>query len=157
MINAEKFKSELLAVANKKRTFALKADDPTVIRNCHGLACSECLFHTGACYSERIKWLLSEYKEPIKLTRFERDVLKHCLYKNRNYIARDYNDNLFVYQYAPKKDGNSWENLINCDSLNLCEDMFLCVTWSDEEPRSIVELLKDCEAVENEKENKEDE
>lgn len=86
----------------------------------------------------------------IKLTKFERDILKHCLYKNRNYIARDYNDNLFVYQYAPKKDGNSWENLIDSDNLNLCEDMFLCVTWNDEEPRSIAELLKDCEVVENE-------
>lgn len=69
-------------------------------------------------------------------------------------IARDYNDNLYVYEYAPKKDGKTWENLIDSDNLNLCEDMFLCVSWNDEEPQSIVELLKDCEK-EEEKEHEE--
>lgn len=96
-----------------------------------------------------IEFEQEQIKKKIKLTKFERNILKHCLYKNRNYIARDYNDNLFVYEYAPKKDGKSWENLIDSDNLNLCEDMFLCVTWNDEEPRSIAELLKDCEVVED--------
>lgn len=92
-----------------------------------------------------IEFEQKEIKKKIKLTKFERDILKHCLYKNRNYIARDYNDNLFVYEYAPKKDGKSWENLIDSDNLNLCEDMFLCVSWNDKEPKSIAELLKNCE------------
>lgn len=91
-----------------------------------------------------------QIKKKIKLTKFERDILKHCLYKNRNYIARDYDDSLFVYQSAPKKHERYWEKLINSKELNLCEDMFLCVTWNDEEPRSIAELLKDCEVVEYE-------
>ena len=97
-----------------------------------------------------IEFEQEQIKEKIKLTKFERDILKHCLYKNRNYIARDYNDNLYVYEYAPKKDGKTWENLINSDNLNLCEDMFLCVSWNDEKPRSIAELLKDCEVAEHE-------
>ena len=92
-----------------------------------------------------IEFEQEQIKKKIKLTKFERDILKHCLYKNRNYIARDYNDNLYVYEYAPKKDGKTWENLINSDNLNLCEDMFLCVSWNDKEPRSIAELLKNCE------------
>ena len=92
-----------------------------------------------------IEFEKEKIKEKIKLTKFERDILKHCLYKNRNYIARDYNDNLYVYEYPPKKDGKTWENLINSDNLNLCEDMFLCVSWNDKEPRSIAELLKNCD------------
>ena len=92
-----------------------------------------------------IEFEKEQIKEKIKLTKFERDILKHCLYKNRNYIARDYNDNLFVYEHAPKKDGKTWENLIDSDNLNLCEDMFLCVSWNDNEPKSIAELLKNCE------------
>lgn len=103
-----------------------------------------------------IEFEQEKIKEKIKLTKFERDILKHCLYKNRNYIARDYNDNLYVYEYAPKKDGKSWENLIDSDNLNLCEDMFLCVSWNDEKPRSIAELLKDCE-VEKEEEKEHEE
>lgn len=91
-----------------------------------------------------------EFEQEQILTKFERDILKHCLYKNHNYIARDYDDSLFVYQSAPKKHGRYWEKLGNSKELNLCEDMFLCVTWNDEEPQSIVELLKDCEVVENE-------
>lgn len=95
-----------------------------------------------------IEFKQEEIKKKIKLTKFERDILKHCLYKNRNYIARDYDDSLFVYQSAPKRDGKYWENLVNSEELNLCEDMFLCVTWNDEEPQSIVELLKDCDKEE---------
>lgn len=92
-----------------------------------------------------IEFEKEKIKEKIKLTKFERDILKHCLYKNRNYIARDYNDNLYVYEYPPKKDGKTWENLIDSDNLNLCEDMFLCVSCNDEEPTSIAELLKNCD------------
>lgn len=92
-----------------------------------------------------IEFEQEKIKEKIKLTKFERDILKHCLYKNRNYIARDYNDNLYVYEYAPKKDEKTWENLIDSDNLNLCEDMFLFISWNDEKPRSIAELLKNCD------------
>lgn len=153
MINAEKYINEILKTNNRNFSFNKRESK---ITNCNSEFCEGCLFNQKnskvdepLCNALKLKWLVSEYKEPVKLTKFERDILKHCLYKNRNYIARDYNDNLYVYEYAPKKDGKSWENLINCDSLNLCEDMFLCVTWNDEKPQSIVELLKDCEVVED--------
>lgn len=150
MLNAEKFKDEINEeYQNLLKEKVIDGDGNRMNRAIKEIAYKHCGKRLCGA-SGTFKWLCEEYKEPVKLTKFERDILKHCLYKNRNYIARDYNDNLFVYQYAPKKDGNSWENLIDCDSLNLCEDMFLCVTWNDEKPQSIVELLKACEVTEDE-------
>lgn len=147
MINAEKFKDEI----NEEYLSLLKRNVIDGDGNRMNKAIKTIAFkHCGKQLcgaSSTFKWLCEEYKEPIKLTRFERDILKHCLYKNRNYIARDYNDTLRVYGHAPKKGRKIWENLIDSDNLNLCEDMFLCVSWNDEKPQSIVELLKDCEVV----------
>lgn len=76
MINAEKFKKEIRAMTDESTTFAFKADDPTVIRKCNDLDCHECLFNCGKCFLKRVRWLISEYKEPVKLTRLEYELLK---------------------------------------------------------------------------------
>lgn len=44
MLNAEKYKDEILTLLNKKQGFAIKPDNPTVIRNCNDLICTKCLF-----------------------------------------------------------------------------------------------------------------
>ena len=88
MINAEKYRDEILAVTNKHEYFALKADNPTVITRCNDVEqCRGCLFDNGTCSSEKMKWLLSEYKEPIKLTRTEYLLLCHIYKLDYKYIA----------------------------------------------------------------------
>ena len=53
------------------------------IMPCKDCFCSECRFDDRcvACYIKRLKWLYQEYKEKIRLTQFEYDLIKtfdHC-------------------------------------------------------------------------------
>lgn len=90
MINAEKYRKEILAVTNKHEYFALKADNPTVIIRCNDVEqCRGCLFDNGTCSSEKMKWLLSEYKEPIKLSKVEYEILRYLYKRDYRYITRE--------------------------------------------------------------------
>lgn len=152
MINAEKFKKEIRAMTDESTTFAFKADDPTVIRKCNDLDCNECLFNCGKCFLERTRWIVSEYKEPIKLTRLEHGILEY-LFKNKQYkfIVRERNDCLYIYKSNPKKEVDGWQSLSMSCGLGPFNGLFEFVTWEDEEPTSIKEVLDNC-VVENIKE-----
>lgn len=90
MLNAAKYRDEILAVTNKHEYFALKADNPTVITRCNNLEqCRGCLFDNGTCSSEKMKWLLSEYKEPIKLIKVEYEILRYLYKRDYRYITRE--------------------------------------------------------------------
>lgn len=143
MINAEKFKKEIRAMTDESTTFAFKADDPTVIRKCNDLDCHECLFNCGKCFLERTRWIVSEYKEPIKLTRLEHGILEY-LFKNKQYkfIVRERNDCLYIYKSNPKKEVDSWQSLSMSCGLSLFNGLFEFVTWEDEKPTLIKEVLE---------------
>ena len=148
MINAEKYKNEILAVTNKHKYFALKADNPTAIIECNDVEqCRGCLFDNGACSSSKMKWLLSEYKETIKLTRLEYEILKY-LSKIHTHIARDSDDSLHAYRIAPIKEPSSWElslEEIHLDGYcDVYEDLFKFIKWEDKEPRVIKDILNNC-------------
>ena len=151
MINAEKYRDEILAVTNKHEYFALKADNPTVITRCNDVEqCRGCLFDNGTCSSEKMKWLLSEYKEPIKLTKFERDILEYAL-KNTDYrfITRDDEDKLYFYSVKPRKYNRYWQYLAQNQRRLLSDDLFSFVKWEDEEPRAIKDILDNCVVIYN--------
>lgn len=150
MINAEKFKKEIMAMTDESTTFAFKADDPTVIRKCNDLDCHECLFNCGKCFLERTRWIVSEYKEPIKLTRLEHGILEY-LFKNKQYkfIVRERNDCLYIYKSNPKKEVDGWQSLSMSCGLNQFNGLFEFVTWEDSTPTSIEEVLNNCEVVED--------
>lgn len=152
MINAEKYRDEILAVTNKHEYFAIKADNPTVIIRCNDLEqCRGCLFdNNGTCSSNKMKWLLSEYKEPVKLTRFERDILEYAL-KNTDYrfITRDDEDKLYFYSTKPRKYNRYWQYLAQNQRRLLSDDLFRFVQWADSKPTSIQEVLQNCEVVDN--------
>lgn len=102
-------KKEIRAMTDESTTFAFKADDPTVIRKCNELDCHECLFNCGKCFLERTRWIVSEYKEPIKLTRLEYDILKHLSDNTKYlYITRDRYNGLFLYGMEPTKCDGYW-------------------------------------------------
>lgn len=150
MINAEKYRDEILEKVDKTERFAIKTDNQNVFRNCMDLECSECLFNegTGLCYFERMKWLVSEYKEHIKLTRFEYEILCH-LFKNKQYkfIVRERNGYLYAYINKPRKYDKAWQALTCMRSMSLFDDLFQFIQWEDEEPTSIEEVLKNYEVV----------
>lgn len=92
--------------------------------------------------------LLEEYKEPIKLTRFEYEYLKVAKENEYNFIARDKNNNLYLYSNKPWKEEIYW-----CYSgkfMTVFEELFKFVKWANEEPCNIDEILSNCEVIENE-------
>lgn len=154
MINAEKYKNELRTLNElKKLCISALRKDNGLFGNCSDIGCKNCVFDDDeGCGYERMKWMLSEYKEPVKLTRFEQDVLKHCLNEGWNYIVRDKNGCLNAYTSEPKKleDFNVWHSYSKFVSLNLFKNLFTFIKWEDENPRMIKDILDNCEVVENE-------
>lgn len=104
MLNAERFKEEILKNSNVVFDFSMSKDKHT-IKKCLGV-CKDCFFHEAGdhCSNIKVKWLLSEYKEPIKLSKLEYDILKYLSDNTVHmYIVRDGNGNICLYDAEPKK------------------------------------------------------
>lgn len=151
MLNAERYKNEILEKSNVVFDFSINKDRHT-IEKCLGV-CDNCIFcNMGEhCSNVKVKWLLSEYKEPVKLTKFERDILEYAL-KNTDYrfITRDDEDKLYFYSVKPRKYNRYWQYLAQNQRRLLSDNLFSFVKWEDEEPKVIKDILDNCEVVENE-------
>ena len=147
MINAEKFKKEILAMMDKNDRFAI--DNKNVLRKCVDLKCSECLFGEGLCYFERMKWLLSEYKEPpVKVSKLEYDILKWIKENTQfEYIVRNEIGHLFASSGKPAKQQYVWTYRERTHELSIFDKLFKFVKCEDEKPTSIKDVLNHCEVV----------
>lgn len=79
MLNAEKFKKEILDIAERGYCFAVSKDRQNIARSCDDLKCEDCIFNEGddcSCNFPRMKWLLSEYRELIKLSKLIQAISK---------------------------------------------------------------------------------
>lgn len=148
MLKIEKIKEEILNFDTDVTADELLScwlhritTNPSVNKhNCSGLVCSECLRLS-------LLNLLEEYKEPIKLTRFEYGYLKFAKENEYNFIARDKNNNLYLYSSKPWKAENDWD--YEDRTTPVFAELFKFVKWENESPMLIEELLK-CEVIENE-------
>lgn len=112
MLNAEKYRKELLELSNQNIAFAVRKDNQNAVTRCNSVKkCTECLFGRGRCSVNSTKWLLEEYKERIKLTKFEHDILKYLLNDTGyRYIVRDkyYHEGdifyLYIFKNRPRED-----------------------------------------------------
>lgn len=151
MLNAEKYRKEILN--NYSKGFSIIDSH---IDDCESIACESCLFSHSknddgylTCINRKVKWLLSEYKEPVKLTRLEYEVLKHYYNDSYKYIARDENGDLFLYIAKPSKGSNIWRSISDHHNLYDFRKKFQFVKFEDEEPTSIKEVLNNCEVIED--------
>lgn len=151
MLNAEKYKNEILEKSNVVFDFSISKDRHT-IEKCFGV-CDNCIFcNMGEhCSNVKVKWLLSEYKEPVKVSSLEHELLKYwyesgCCYR---YIARDSSGNLFLYVRRPTKKAEVWASIEWHKFISDFNDLFKFVKWEDEEPTSIDYVLNNCEVVES--------
>ena len=155
MINAEKHKNELrtLFKLNKLQDCALKKDNES-FGSCYNIGCKNCMFNDKeGCTYARIKWMLSECKEPLKVSKLEYDILKYLSDNTRHmYIVRNKSGDIYLYDLEPEKSriGNWWEGR-GVHVMVMFNKLFQFVQWEDEEPTSIKEVLENC-AVENIKE-----
>lgn len=151
MLNAERFKKEILENSNVVSDFSM-SKDKHAIKECLGV-CGDCFFHDlgDHCSNIKVKWLLSEYKEPIKLSKLEYDILKYLSDNTRHmYIVRDGNGNIFLYDEEPQKSESApwWTGRGMCHT-SMFNKLFQFVQWEDSTPTSIKEVLKKCEVVED--------
>lgn len=157
MLNAEKFKDELLEILSENRYIEVDKIDRK-IRKCTGNNCPKCMFGITAlgkgrdsCSIAAMLWLLSEYREPIKLSKLEYDILKYLSDNTRHmYIARNKDGNLFLYDTEPVKNKvNDWWSGRNIHGMLAFNKLFQFVKWEDEKPTSIKDVLDNCEVVDD--------
>ena len=152
MLNAERFKKQILDVVedDKKYNFAIKDDDPNAFSNCHSdISCKNCIFTSlkngKNCLYNRFNWLLSEYKEPVKLIRVEHEILRYLYKRDYRYIAREESERVIAFKGRPHK--------ITCGTwfLNLYDfsNLFQFTDWKDLESTSIEDVLKNCEVIDD--------
>ena len=109
--------------------------------SCSNYTCSECLRLS-------LLELLEEYKEPVKLTKFEHEYLKIAKENEFSFIARDKNGTLFLYAGKPFKCENVWSYRGNV--LIIFIELFKFVKWEDEVPWNIDNILANCEVMKDE-------
>lgn len=154
MLNAEKYKKEILKIVEEGYYFAISKDRQNIVGRCDGIECKNCIFDDDECaYNlSRMKWLLSEYKEPIKLTRLEFEILKWLDKEGYKYIVRDSSDNLEAHDSTPKKvfsNYNGWISKNEFKTLSPFNELFHFIKWEDEEPALIKQVLKNCEVTDD--------
>ncbi len=156
MLNAEKYRDEILEFISKKGTmhFSFKKDNVNKFGQCCETNCDYCSLYSEnstkePCTIKRIKWLLSEYKEPVKLTKLEYEILKYISENTKYlYITRDRCDGLFLYGMEPSKGDGYW-NGKSYAGMTAFYKLFQFVKWEDSEPTSIKDILKNCEVIED--------
>lgn len=157
MINAEKWKKEILDITEGGYYFAVSKDRQNIARSCDGLKCKNCIFdeeddHDCGCNFSRMKWMLSEYKEPIKVTRLEHEILKWAKKEGYKYIERDEDGELYIFQSEPKKLDIEWDCCDVYIELPLFKKLFQFIQWADEKTTSIKDVLNNCEVIDGESE-----
>lgn len=151
MINAEKFRKELLELSNQNIAFAVRKENQNAVVRCDSIKrCTDCLFGRGRCSVNSTKWLLSEYKEPpVKVSKLEYEFLKWSEKKGHKYIVRDKINHLFIFKDAPIKRENCWVPESSYCSIALFDNLFKFIKQEDSEPTSIQDVLDKCEVVED--------
>lgn len=151
MLNAEKYRAEILG---KDFKFGLS----NRICKCCYEECATCVFSlennpndglSHACTIRKVKWLLSEYKEPIKLSRLEYEILKLAINKSCEYIARDSDGQLYVFMEKPRKSESFWKTDGYYYMLEMFSVLFQFVQWEDSTSTLIKDVLENCEVVDD--------
>lgn len=151
MNNAERYKNEIAEVKGK---FGMS---DKVVKCCYD-ECGTCIFSFDnnktdglghACTIRKVKWLIDEYKEPVRLTRLEYEILKYLSDNTIHmYIVRDGNGNIFLYDEEPQKSESSpWWTGRGMYHMKMFNKLFQFVQWEDSTPTLIKDVLENCEVV----------
>ena len=118
------------------------ATNPNDNKNiCRVVTCSECVRLS-------LMNLLEEYKEPVKLTKFEYEYLKVAKRERFNFIAKDGDGRLFLYKNKPFKSLDEWI-VASKDCCRILDSLFKFVKLEDEETWNIDNNLANCEVMQD--------
>ena len=96
------------------------------------------------CRTKRYEWSESEYVEKPIITSRKKNFLDLLLPKWK-YIARDSNNELYIYNEKPERRDCDWysnDGILFRISTRFFGNMFGFIKWYDEEPWSIEDLKK---------------
>lgn len=134
MTNREWILKEMKNMSDKELAKILHVTSfiPDVCKqDCAGRLCTDC----------KISWLKEKHKEKIKLSNAERVILEN-IDKKYQWIARDKNNMLCVYEVEPRKVSRFWGSSNCMEIFDFFNHLFQFIKWEDEEPYEIKELLK---------------
>lgn len=149
MINAEKYKDEINEeYQNLLKEKVIDGDGNRMNKAIKTIAYKHCGKQLCGA-SSTFKWLCEEYKEPVKLSKLEYDILKYLSDNTVHmYIVRDGNGNIFLYDVEPEKSKSApwWTGRGMCH-MGMFNKLFQFIQWGDSEPTSIEYVLNNCEVV----------
>lgn len=146
MLKIEKLKDQILNYDNSDDflecwLYQITTNSYDNKNSCSNSTCSECL-------KISLLKLLEEYKEPIKLTKFEYEHLIVAKRERFNFIARDGDGRSFLYKNKPLKSSDEWI-VASKDCCRILDSLFKFVKWEDQYPWDIDEILSNCEVIKN--------
>lgn len=151
MINAEKYKDEINEeYLNLLKRNVIDGDGNRMNKAIKTIAYKHCGKQLCGA-SSTFKWLCEEYKEPVKLSKLEYDILKYLSDNTVHmYIVRDGNGNICLYDAEPKKSGNGdWWVGREVHCMVMFDKLFQFVKWEDSTPTPIKDVLDNCEVVDD--------
>lgn len=124
MTNLEFYKDELINILIEN----MGVDKDGKPHRCDGFCSDECIFQKdGDCLMMAKEWLLEEHKEPIKLKRWEYDILQSLIHYAVNPPTRFNHTNVLLqlvdkgYFKGVAEDRNKIKNSVIKDVLDNCE------------------------------------
>lgn len=95
------------------------------------------------CKAECIDWLKDEFKPKLELTELEKDVLKKAYSEEYQYIARDEDGALYLYEDVPTLESIQW-SLYGSGGMNrlFMDSFFQFITWESQTAYKIEDLIK---------------
>lgn len=106
-----------------------------------GLDEYSCTVQSGKCKECYIAWLNQEHQEIPKLSDAERVILEN-IPEDYKWIARNKSKRINVFCFEPTKNhGSTWVGGYS-QNLDVFAHLFQFITWNDNEPYNIEELLK---------------
>lgn len=142
MTNFTKLSEKLKRFLASADAFAVKKTGELVY--CINTNCEKCIFNEKdgrSCFEKRKEWLDDEYIEIPRLTQRE---WFFCKAAETGWIARDSTERLYFYPEKPTKKIKTWglaSDLVPIDYF-ISSNSFEFITWEDEEPWAIEDLLK---------------
>lgn len=135
MKNFEKWEKEVKQIVIQNKPIAVVNNKPCVCDP----QCSQCRFNKNngdmrGCIVKGFEWLYEEYKEPIKLSRLEFELLKYFS-KKYDYICKE------EIVYFENKSNKEWVNLEDWG-----EDLFVRLNKGE---FPIQNILNNCEVIED--------
>lgn len=140
MKNWEKYTEEIMKVLRETGSASFGVCDEKPVPCDKISCCAGCKFKSHKCLMMRKEWLNEEYVEQPKLTQRERQL---CEFIETGWITRDKNGYLYASHSKPEKGASTW-SVSSCTWINpkVYRVEFPFIKWSDQEPWSVVDLLK---------------